>query len=70
MDLLDDEAGGRESDGLIHYQSSLDTPIMPLVAYAKEDDDYNLFDDKLTARIPKISISLSDNITNHLGTQK
>ena len=37
MDLLDDEAGGRESDGLIHYQSSLDTPIMPLVAYAKED---------------------------------
>ena len=35
-----------------------------------DDDDYNLFDDKLTARIPKISISLSDNITNHLDTQK
>ena len=34
------------------------------------DDDYNLFDDKLTTRIPKMSISLSDNITNHSGTQK
>ena len=34
------------------------------------DDDYNLFDDKLTARISKMSISLSDNIANHLGTQK
>ena len=34
------------------------------------DDDYNLFDDELTARAPKESISLSDNITNHMGTQK
>ena len=32
--------------------------------------DYILFYDKLTARDPKESISLSDNITNHLGTQK
>ena len=37
MDLLDNETDRGKGDGLIRYQPSTDTPITPLIAYAKED---------------------------------
>ena len=55
-----------ELEGLVHQAG----PEEKTRQDVHDDDDYNLFDDKLTARDPKESISLSDNITNHLGTQK